>query len=161
MSESKSFPERLRALLKRPPREIAMFFITSLAARGLGIVCQLLQVPIAIKALGSEAFGLWMAVAGLAQFIVFADLGMGIGLQNRLAESFATDTLADAVYKAYNTPLRADLPAGKVIPQKGCDQANPERLDCKTDLHMNFYAITLGTRGLQFNPDSDPPQCVR
>lgn len=96
MSETKSFPERLRALLRRPPREIAMFFVTSLAARGLGIVCQLLQVPIAIKALGSEAFGLWMAVAGLAQFIVFADFGMGIGLQNRLAESFAQDRRDEA-----------------------------------------------------------------
>jgi type IV pilus assembly protein PilY1 len=70
-------------------------------------------------------------------------------------------TMADATYRAYNVPLRAagDFALGKVKPQKGCELATPlASLDCKTDLHMNFYAITLGTRGLQFNPDADPAQ---
>lgn len=30
-----------------------------------------------------------------------------------------------------------------------------KRLDCQTNLHMNFYGITLGARGVAFDPDVD------
>jgi len=37
-------------------RSIGLFFVSSLFARGVGALCQILQVPIAIGALGNEAF---------------------------------------------------------------------------------------------------------
>ena len=40
----------------------------------------------------------------------------------------------------------------------GCGPSPDPKLDCNRNLHMNFYAVTLGTRGLQFNPDAVPPQ---
>ncbi len=47
---------------------------------------------------------------------------------------------------------------GRVKPQKGCEVAGHDpSLDCNINPHMNFYAVTLGARGLQFNPDTDPP----
>ncbi|HEU4781276.1 MAG TPA: PilC/PilY family type IV pilus protein [Steroidobacteraceae bacterium] len=67
-----------------------------------------------------------------------------------------SNTMADAVMAAYDTPLRSGtgFPAGKVIVPSACSAATPDpRIDCNDDLHMNFYAITLGARGLQFNPD--------
>lgn len=68
-------------------------------------------------------------------------------------------TLADGVMDAYVTPLRSDFTAGKVRVPAGCSNASPDpRLDCNDDLHMNFYAVTLGTRGLLFNPDAVPAQ---
>jgi O-antigen/teichoic acid export membrane protein len=89
--------QKVRAkLATRPPRAIAMFFITSLAARGLGILCQMMQVPIVMKALGTEAFGLWMAMMSLTYLVTFADFGMGIGVQNRLAEAFAHNAREEA-----------------------------------------------------------------
>lgn len=89
-------PEKLRArLADRPPRALAMFFVTSIAARVIGVACQLLQVPIVVKNLGAEAFGLWMTFVTLAGLVVFADFGLGIGVQNRLAEFFAHDTRRD------------------------------------------------------------------
>lgn len=72
-----------------------------------------------------------------------------------------SDTLADATMGAYINPLRtgANFPAAKVSVPATCNATNPDpRLDCNRNLHMNFYAVTLGTRGLQFNPDADPPQ---
>jgi type IV pilus assembly protein PilY1 len=72
-----------------------------------------------------------------------------------------SNTMADAVLKAYNTPLRTGtgFPLGRVLPVEGCDVTTPDAwLDCNKNLHMNFYAITLGTRGLQFDPDADPEQ---
>jgi len=92
MSRVDRLREKIRA---RPPRAIAMFFVTSLAARVVGIACQLLQVPIVVKTLGAEAFGLWMTFVTLAGLVTFADLGLGIGVQNRLAELFAHDTRRD------------------------------------------------------------------
>ena len=68
-----------------------MFFATSLTARAVGICCQLFQVPIAVRALGSEAFGLWMALTSIGTMIMFADFGMGQGAQNKIAEAFAAE----------------------------------------------------------------------
>jgi O-antigen/teichoic acid export membrane protein len=89
-------PEGLRTrLARRPPKALATFFVTSIAARVVGVACQLLQVPIVVKHLGAEAFGLGMTFVTLAGLVVFADFGLGIGVQNRLAEFFAHDTRRD------------------------------------------------------------------
>jgi O-antigen/teichoic acid export membrane protein len=84
----KNLRQRIRGLSGRS-RAIGMFFATSVAARGVGIACQLVQVPIAMKALGAEAFGLWMTLTGIGAVIAFADFGVGQGAQNKLAEAFA------------------------------------------------------------------------
>ncbi len=70
-------------------KAVGLFFATSVAARVFGICCQLLQVPLAVKALGIEAFGLWMALTSIGTMIMFADFGMGQGAQNKLSEAFA------------------------------------------------------------------------
>jgi O-antigen/teichoic acid export membrane protein len=88
MTRAIAWRERVRGLSERS-RAIGMFFATSLAARALGIGCQLLQVPIAMHALGAEAFGLWMTLTGIGAVITFADFGVGQGAQNKLAEAFA------------------------------------------------------------------------
>ncbi|HWA08594.1 MAG TPA: lipopolysaccharide biosynthesis protein [Opitutaceae bacterium] len=79
---------RLRGLSGRS-RAVGLFFGTSLAARVVGISCQLIQVPIAMSVLGTEAFGLWMTLTGIGYMITFADFGLGQGAQNKLAEAFA------------------------------------------------------------------------
>lgn len=77
-------------------RAVGLFFATSLAARVVGISCQLFQVPIAMGVLGSEAFGLWMTLTGIGYMITFADFGIGQGAQNKLAEAFAAGDDAQA-----------------------------------------------------------------
>jgi type IV pilus assembly protein PilY1 len=69
----------------------------------------------------------------------------------------ASGTMADGVLDAYKTPLRTGtgFPAGRVTTPLGCPDVE---LDCNKNLHMNFYAVTLGTRGLQFDPEASPPQ---
>ena len=70
-------------------RSVGLFFVSSLFARAVGAFCQLLQVPIAIKALGNEAFGLWISLMSISYLVTFADFGLGQGSQNKLAEAFA------------------------------------------------------------------------
>jgi type IV pilus assembly protein PilY1 len=72
-----------------------------------------------------------------------------------------SDTMADAVYGGYVNTLRTGtgFPAGKVNVPTTCSGSSPDpKVDCNRNLHMNFYAVTLGTRGLQFDPDADPAQ---
>lgn len=70
-------------------RKFGLFFVSSIGSRGIGIACQLLQVPIALKAMGAEAFGLWMTLSSFTYLLNFADLGVGTGVQNNLAETLA------------------------------------------------------------------------
>jgi type IV pilus assembly protein PilY1 len=68
-----------------------------------------------------------------------------------------SNTLADGVWRAYANPLRTGpgFPAGKVPVPAACEGSNPDpRLDCNKNLHMSFYAVTLNTRGMVFDPDS-------
>lgn len=72
------------------------------------------------------------------------------------ADSYS-NTMADitaAYYAGSKTPLRTDtgFPSGQVPVDERCgtlDKTSPEwkRLDCQTDLHMNFYGVTLGAQG--------------
>lgn len=72
-----------------------------------------------------------------------------------------SDTMADIVSEYYNNnggqaPLRPDLTAGQVPVVSACKTGTPDkRLDCQTNLHLNFYGVTLGARGNLFNPDLD------
>lgn len=71
------------------------------------------------------------------------------------ADSF-DNTLADIAAYYYNTTLRGNaFTPGKVptanpqVCESGTD-AQKKGLDCNTNLHMNFYGITLGAKGKQF-----------
>jgi type IV pilus assembly protein PilY1 len=78
------------------------------------------------------------------------DGGRGVPYQDG-----TSGTMADAVWGAYANTLRADLPQGRVPVPAGCSDTVPDaRLDCNANPHMNFYAVTLNTRGLQFDPDN-------
>ncbi|WMJ68607.1 PilC/PilY family type IV pilus protein [Stenotrophomonas sp. 24(2023)] len=83
--------------------------------------------------------------AGTTHFprLPFAD-----GYSNTIAD------IAAASYAGIRTPLRTGtgFPAGQVPVDEKCktlDKSSPDwkRLDCQTDLHMNFYGVTLGAQG--------------
>lgn len=66
-------------------------------------------------------------------------------------------TMADKVMDAYLRPLRTGtgFAAGQVPVPGACSVSpvNPS-LDCNANLHMNFFAVTLGTQGTVFDPDN-------
>lgn len=83
--------------------------------------------------------------------------GNADGAQGAPYADTASDTMADRAMSAYLTPLRTGgaFPLGKVsLPAACADAMHSPSLDCNPNLHMNFYAVTLGARGLLFNPDS-------
>ena len=68
--------------------------LSSVIGRVVASVCMLIQVPLALHYLGAEAFGFWVTITGVMMLLAFADLGLGNGLQNRVAELYGTDDLA-------------------------------------------------------------------
>ena len=68
-------------------RRAALTTIASTTARGIGILTSLISVPLSLKYLGSERFGLWMTIVSLALLVQFADFGMGNGLLNAISEA--------------------------------------------------------------------------
>jgi O-antigen/teichoic acid export membrane protein len=81
---------------ERRERSILAFFATSVASRGVGIGCQFLQVPIALKFLGNEAFGLWVTLSSLGFVLSYSDFGVGLGVQNKVAEAIGSQDLVRA-----------------------------------------------------------------
>ncbi|WP_246194209.1 pilus assembly protein [Pseudoxanthomonas jiangsuensis] len=62
------------------------------------------------------------------------------------------NTMADIVVPYYLDSLRPDIDTNEVPVPGGCSATTPDpKLDCQTNLHMNFYGITLGTRGRLFD----------
>jgi type IV pilus assembly protein PilY1 len=89
----------------------------------------------------------------------FTGLGNVDGGRGDPYQDSTDDTMADGVMDAYINGVRGDLAQNRVPLPAGCSAETPDaRLDCNNDPHMNFYAVTLGTRGLQFNPNADPAQ---
>ena len=62
-----------------------------LIQRGSTVVVGLVTVPLTIQYLGPSRFGIWMVLSSYVGFLQYADLGIGVGLQNQLAESIAND----------------------------------------------------------------------
>ena len=66
-------------------RRIAATTFSSFLARGIGMVTVLISVPLTLRYLGKERFGLWMTVSSITAMWSFADLGIGNGLMNAIA----------------------------------------------------------------------------
>jgi O-antigen/teichoic acid export membrane protein len=60
----------------------------SAVARILAAVGGLAQVPFALSHLGPQAYGFWMTLTGIVTLLNISDLGLGIGLQNRMAADY-------------------------------------------------------------------------
>ncbi|MBS7456662.1 pilus assembly protein [Coralloluteibacterium stylophorae] len=85
------------------------------------------------------------------------DDGLGAPFEDKVP-----NTMADIVLPYYLESLRpGGFDTNNVPVPSGCSADNPDpRLDCQTNLHMNFYGITLGTLGNLYGDEyqQDPEQ---
>lgn len=70
--------------------------LTSIGARALTSLSPLLLIPVTYTYLGTERYGIWMAVVSLTSMFLWADLGLGNALMTRLTPLLAHDQLVDA-----------------------------------------------------------------
>jgi O-antigen/teichoic acid export membrane protein len=64
---------------------------TSFLTRGGSACISLVSVPVAVRYLGNEGYGLLTVVVSVVGWIQFSNLGLGLGLQNALTEQVALD----------------------------------------------------------------------
>jgi O-antigen/teichoic acid export membrane protein len=72
-------------------RRVALTTLASGAAKVISILTMLISVPLTLKYLGTERYGLWMAINSVVLMLAFADLGMGNGLMNAIARAHGKD----------------------------------------------------------------------
>ncbi len=61
----------------------------SLVVKGLSIVTQLLLVPLTLNYVSSEIYGIWLTISSIIMWLGFFDVGLTLGLRNKLTEAIA------------------------------------------------------------------------
>ena len=64
--------------------------------KALAVGCSFLVIPIMIKYLGNEQYGVWSTLFSIVSWIVLFDIGIGNGLRNKISESLARDDKEEA-----------------------------------------------------------------
>lgn len=72
-------------------RRAAITGITSTLARVVQIGTSLVTVPLTLRYLGNERFGLWMTISAVLAMASFADFGIGNGVLNTVSKAFGRD----------------------------------------------------------------------
>lgn len=81
--------------------------INSFFLKGLSIVISLIQVPLTIKSLNSEQYGVWMTLFSITTFFTMFDFGLGNGFRNKFTEAITLKQWDEA--KRYNSNLYASV----------------------------------------------------
>lgn len=79
-------------------RRAALSSLAAMSVRLVTILTNLITVPLTLSYLGAESFGLWMTLTSFMLFLSFSDLGLGTGLQNRLASCHGRDDKENPSY---------------------------------------------------------------
>src|SRR5690348_6591044 len=80
-------------------RRAALTTATSLIAKLASVITFVVSVPLTVRYLGPERYGIWMTVASLVTMLSWADLGIGNGLMTLISESHGkTDEEAARAY---------------------------------------------------------------
>ena len=66
-------------------RKMILTSFASIGSKGIGLAINFIMVPLTFGYLGSERFGLWMAISSLIMVLSFTDLGLGNNLLNEVA----------------------------------------------------------------------------
>lgn len=85
-------------------RRAALTTLSSLLARATQLASLLLSVPLAVRYLGAERYGVWMSLSSLAAMLVFADLGLQNALLNCVAQAHGRDDKAE-IHRDVTTTL--------------------------------------------------------
>jgi O-antigen/teichoic acid export membrane protein len=72
-------------------RRVGLSAIASAFAKIVTMLTALISVPLTLGYLGSERYGLWIALSSTIAMLSFADLGMGNGLLNMITEAHGKD----------------------------------------------------------------------
>ena len=96
----------LRPLDDVRARQARLTSIVLLIAKVISLGANLLAIPIALHALGTAAFGVWITVVSLQAILSFADMGIG---------NMLVTTIAQASGRGDNDSIRRDIASGAAM----------------------------------------------
>lgn len=70
--------------------------INSIIYKVIGMVISFLFVPILLKFLGKEDYGIWITISSILTWFAFLDFGIGLGLRNKLTHSLALNNIKES-----------------------------------------------------------------
>lgn len=76
---------------QRRNRALQLTVGASVFAKIFSVLCTLAQVPVALHYLGAESYGLWIALMSIYGLLNFVDFGLGVGMQQKMAQAFGQD----------------------------------------------------------------------
>lgn len=95
-------------------RRVVLSTLTSAIAKGISLLTTLISVPLTLHYLGTERYGLWMTISSVTTLLGFADLGIGNGLLNAVAEADGKDS-REAAQKSVSSSFYILLAIAGVI----------------------------------------------
>jgi len=75
-------------------RRAVLSTLMAMAAKVVTVSTMLVTVPLTLKYLGTERYGMWMTMSSFIAMLGFADLGIGNGLLNAISESNGRDDIS-------------------------------------------------------------------
>ena len=93
-------------------RNISIHVLFSFLYKGGSIVIGFLVIPLTIKYLDNEHYGVWLTLSSFIAWFTFFDIGLGNGLRNKFSESVSHsdfDTARSYVSTTYFTVLTVSL----------------------------------------------------
>ena len=112
--------------MQRRERAIRLTVAASVGAKAVSGVCTLAQVPLALRYLGTEAYGLWVTLFSTVIVLNAVDFGLGVGMQHAMARAYGNDDMESARRMFWTgiallgalglLVLAAGLPAALLVP---------------------------------------------
>src|SRR5215831_555681 len=87
----RSNPLDLASSEERSFERIKRVFITALSsvfAKFISVISSFITIPLALKYLGTELYGLWMTITSVIVMLNFADFGIGNGVLNLVTTAY-------------------------------------------------------------------------
>ena len=112
-----SNPETILGTVAEPPgntgkgrtsRMLSGAFATAIS-KGVVLIVNAISLPIMVRYLGAEAFGVWTTITALLAMLLLLDLGVANSMTNLISEAFAQDDQESAsclrIYRSGNHGL--------------------------------------------------------
>lgn len=80
----------MKSVEQKPAKHITLDMFISGLCKIVALVLNYIYIPIVLKYLGVEKYGIWSTILTILSWIGYFDLGIGNGLRNRLTESLNT-----------------------------------------------------------------------
>lgn len=90
---SPGVPATTPAPVTRRERAIRQTVAAAVGAKVFSVACSLVQVPIALHYLQTEAYGFWATLFSIVVILNFVDFGLGVGMQHEMAKAYGQDDL--------------------------------------------------------------------